>query len=66
MLNLARSSCNLLLQIIEQTTELQKIKQGKFTINEVEFNLRKEILGLLDIFKVQAEFKSLQLLLDIE
>lgn len=52
MLNLATSSCNLLLQIIEQTAELQRIRLGKFVITEKDFNLRHEILELLETFKV--------------
>jgi two-component system, sensor histidine kinase len=44
------NSAALLLFLVNDLLDLFRIKNGKFTKNEVETNLRKEISELVDIF----------------
>lgn len=66
MLTLANSSCQMLLQTIEQISELSRIRLNKFMIIDQEFHIRDDLIQILKVIKIQAEFKQLQMRLEVE
>ncbi len=57
--DIAFSNANALLIIVNDILDLSKIEAGKLTIEEVEFNFRKEVKAALAIFPQLAANKSL-------
>ena len=57
--DIAVSNANALLIIVNDILDLSKIEAGKLTIEEVEFNFRKEVKAALAIFPQLAANKSL-------
>lgn len=66
MLSLANSSCQVLIQINDQISELSRIRLNKFVIKESEFDIREKIMEVFTVAKIQAEFKQLQMLLNFD
>jgi two-component system sensor histidine kinase RpfC len=56
-----QSSAHTLLSLIEDVLDISKIEAGKFSIENVEFDLHSLISSTLRIMRVQAETKSLTL-----
>lgn len=54
-------SANNLMMIINDILDFSKINAGKIEFSETEFNLRELVKGLLQIFRVKAEEKRIQL-----
>ncbi len=64
-INIVRSSADLLLNIIDDILDYSKIEAGKMLIEEIPFNLREEVNLSVELFRVIAEEKGLELILDI-
>jgi signal transduction histidine kinase/DNA-binding response OmpR family regulator len=60
-----KRSSDLLLNIINDILDFSKIEAGKMMIEEIPFNLTEEISFTIDLFKAQAEEKSLEILANI-
>ena len=59
--NIIRKSADLLLNILNDILDLSKIEAGKMVLEEIPFKIREEIKLVLDLFKVTAEEKKLNL-----
>ena len=66
MIELSESSCYILLSMFDQIDELQKIRFGKFVLTPKTFDLRAVLVSLFNKMRVQAEFNSLNMHLNIE
>ena len=56
-----KSSSNNLMVIINDILDFSKINAGKIEFNESEFNLRDLVKGIMQILRVKAEEKNIQL-----
>jgi PAS domain S-box-containing protein len=61
----ARSSANMLLNVINQILDFSKIEAGKLELESVEFNLRAIIEESLEMLAPQAARKGLELALNV-
>lgn len=59
------SSAHTLLSLIEDVLDISKIEAGKFSIEEVEFDLHSLINNTLRMMRVQAESKGIDLISSI-
>jgi two-component system sensor histidine kinase RpfC len=59
------SSAHTLLSLIEDVLDISKIEAGKFSIEEVEFDLHSLINNTLRMMRIQAESKGLDLISSI-
>ena len=64
-LQLAESSAEALLRIINDLLDFSKIEAGKLTVEEIDFDLRAEIASTLRLLAPQAHEKGLELLYTI-
>ena len=60
-----QSSAHTLLSLIEDVLDISKIEAGKFSIEDVEFDLHSLVNGTLRIMRVQAESKGISLISSI-
>ncbi len=65
-ISIVRSSADLLLNIIDDILDYSKIEAGKMLIEEIPYNLREEVNLSVELFRVIAEEKGLELMLDIK
>ncbi len=61
-----QASSNNLIYIINDILDVSKIDSGKFTIDEIGFNLREVIYNLTQSLKLKAEKKEIKLQLNME
>jgi signal transduction histidine kinase/CheY-like chemotaxis protein len=64
-LSTVKSSAESLLVIINDILDFSKIEAGKLILEQIDFDLRREMWETLKVLSVQAEGKGLELLLDI-
>jgi len=60
-----KSSANTLLSLIEDILDISKIESGKFSIEEIDFDLHSLINNTIAMLKVQAEAKGITLTYNI-
>ena len=60
-----QSSAQTLLSLIEDVLDISKIEAGKFSIEETDFDLHSLINNTLNIMRIQAESKGLNLIASI-
>ena len=58
-INIIKGSAELLLNIIDDILDYSKIEAGKMQIEEIPFELRKEIMVSIDLFRPIANVKNL-------
>lgn len=61
-----KKSADTLLNILNDVLDLSKIEAGKMVLEEIPFELRKELALVTHLFKVPAEEKNLTLQVDVE
>ena len=61
-LRLARSSADALLRIINDILDFSKIESGKLDFETIDFNLRDSVSDMLDVLKLRAKQKGLELI----
>ncbi|HQU85768.1 MAG TPA: ATP-binding protein [Pyrinomonadaceae bacterium] len=61
-----KTSADLLLEIINDILDFSKIEAGKLTLETVEFDLRKTVSEVCEVFKILAQRKNLKLNFDVE
>jgi signal transduction histidine kinase len=66
MVNLLEISSNSLLGVINDILDLSKIEAGKFKINRAETDLLKNCNAVVNLLKIHAKEKSLELLTDYD
>ncbi len=64
-LDLARSSANSLLVIIDDILDFSKIEAGKFELDCIDFNLKGVLEETIRMFALRAEQKGLELVCDV-
>jgi PAS domain S-box-containing protein len=64
--NIIKKSADMLLNILNDILDLSKIEAGKMVMEDITFELRKEIGMIATLFKVPAEEKNLKLNINIE
>ncbi|HEU4903780.1 MAG TPA: PAS domain S-box protein [Flavisolibacter sp.] len=60
-LHLIKESSGILLNLINDILDLSKIKSGRMSVENVDFNLHQTIDSLIAPFKVKAQLKGVQL-----
>ncbi|MEZ5067572.1 MAG: response regulator [Bacteroidia bacterium] len=60
-INLIKTSADNLLVIINDILDISKIESGKFTIENVAFNLKEKVMHVYESLKAKAEEKHLEL-----
>ncbi|GEM_PF-2921793 len=60
-----KSSCDLLLRLVNDILDLSKIEAGKITIEPTWFDVRSVIEPLLDLYRESTERKGIHLMSDI-
>lgn len=60
-----KSSCDLLLRLVNDILDLSKIEAGKITIEPTWFDVRTVIETLLDLYRESAERKGIRLIIDV-
>ncbi len=66
MLNIMKSSVDILMAFINNILDFSKIEYGNITITNHPFNLHKSIIDLKDLFSHKALEKNLELSFDID
>lgn len=61
MLNIVRSSVEILMAIINDILDFSKIESGKLNIENYPFNLEKSIINIKELFSHKAKEKNLEL-----
>jgi PAS domain S-box-containing protein len=61
-LRMARSSADALLRIIDDILDFSKIESGKLDFETIDFNLRDTVSDTLDVLRLRAEQKGLELI----
>lgn len=59
-------SSRLLLAMINDILDFSKIEAGKLHLEEVNFNLKEELIALMDMFSKNARDKKIEFLVDVE
>ncbi len=59
-----KSSCDLLLRLVNDILDLSKIEAGKITIEPSWFDVRSVIETVLDLYRESAERKGIRLMMD--
>ena len=65
-LEIVSSSSESLLALLNDILDFSKIESGKLEILEVEFNLSQELHNIIDILKIQAKNKGIELELEVD
>jgi two-component system CheB/CheR fusion protein len=65
-MKLSNSSCQYLISIIEQITELSKIQLKTFTLDLKPFDFRESLKPLIETMSIQSEFKDLEFAVKID
>ncbi|KAH9621926.1 hypothetical protein KSS87_022205 [Heliosperma pusillum] len=60
-----RKCSNALLRLLNNILDLSKVEAGKLVLEETEFNLGRELEGLIDMFSVQCANRHVETLLDL-
>ncbi|KAK9670632.1 hypothetical protein RND81_13G214300 [Saponaria officinalis] len=60
-----RKCSNALLRLLNNILDLSKVEAGKLVLEETEFNLGRELEGLIDMFSVQCINHQVETLLDL-
>ncbi|KAL2927745.1 Histidine kinase 1, partial [Bienertia sinuspersici] len=60
-----RKCSNALLRLLNNILDLSKVEAGKLVLEEAEFNLGRELEGLIDMFSVQCINHNVETLLDL-
>ncbi|XP_051126887.1 histidine kinase 1-like [Andrographis paniculata] len=60
-----RKCSNALLRLLNNILDLSKVESGKLILEETEFNLGRELEGLIDMFSVQCINHKVEIVLDI-
>ncbi|MCX7985964.1 MAG: response regulator [Bacteroidales bacterium] len=61
-----KKSADTLLNILNDVLDLSKIEAGKMVLEEIPFELRKELALITHLFKVPIDEKKLKLLVDVD
>ena len=64
--SIIESSTDLLLTIINDILDLSKIEAGKMTLEEIPFDIRKNLNDVVALFKMKAKEKNLYLNLNVD
>ncbi len=64
-LNIVNNSSSSLLQIINDILDFSRIESGKLIIEELDFDPKKELIGMSDLFKLKAVEKDIRLYIDV-
>ncbi len=64
--NIIKKSADTLLNILNDVLDVSKIEAGKMVLEEIPFEIRKEIALVVHLFKVTAEEKNIQLITKID
>lgn len=59
-------SSKLLLTMINDILDFSKIEAGKLDLEEVDFNLKEELIALMEMFSKGARDKKIEFLVDVE
>lgn len=65
LMDTAKSSGELLLAIINDILDVSKIEAGELVLEEIDFDLPRLLITMLDSFSHEADKKSLQLLMNL-
>jgi len=63
-LNIVNNSSSSLLQIINDILDFSRIESGKLIIEKLDFDPKKELTGISDLFKLKAVEKDIRLYFD--
>jgi len=61
LLDTATDSAHWLLNVINDTLDFSKIEAGKLTLEQIQFDLQKEITKIIDLLQPRANEKKIQL-----
>jgi len=61
LLQTATNSAHWLLDVINDTLDFSKIEAGKLTLEQIQFDLQKEISAIIELLKSRANEKRIQL-----
>lgn len=64
--NIIESSTDLLLTIINDILDLSKIEAGKMTLEQIPFDIRKNLEDVLALFKTKVKEKNLYMNLEVD
>ena len=65
-LDIIHHSGEYLLSLINRVLDLSKIEAGKMSLNEMDFDLHQLLTDVVDLFRLRAKEKNLQLLFDYD
>ncbi|GAA0139974.1 histidine kinase receptor of two-component system [Lithospermum erythrorhizon] len=65
MVTQIRRCSNALLRLLNNILDLSKVESGKLVLEETEFDLSRELEGLVDMFSVQCINHNLEIILDL-
>ncbi|XP_022883760.1 histidine kinase 1-like [Olea europaea var. sylvestris] len=65
MITQIRKCSNALLRLLNNILDLSKVESGKLVLEETEFDLGRELEGLIDMFSVQCINHNVETVLDI-
>lgn len=65
-LKIVNSSSKTLLQLINDILDFSKIESGKIEIENIEFNIKKEIKEIVDVFAFQIQDKNIDFNVNID
>ncbi|KAL2649866.1 hypothetical protein R1flu_017994 [Riccia fluitans] len=65
MVSQIRDCSTALLRLLNNILDLSKVESGKLVLEETDFDLRRELEGLVDMFSVQCDDHSVEIVLDV-
>ncbi|KAL3701583.1 hypothetical protein R1sor_019605 [Riccia sorocarpa] len=65
MVTQIRDCSTALLRLLNNILDLSKVESGKLVLEEADFDLRRELEGLVDMFSVQCDDHSVEIILDL-
>ncbi|BBM99408.1 protein MpCache1 [Marchantia polymorpha subsp. ruderalis] len=65
MVSQIRDCSTALLRLLNNILDLSKVESGKLVLEEADFDLRRELEGLVDMFSVQCDDHSVEIVLEL-